>query len=301
MPDPFEALRTAPTPIDPDLAFTARLRARVARALQPYDQGEPSMTLRDTVETADRLRQGDMSYVALWVPDLERATRFFAAVLGWTTSPAPAGPARLVEGQSIMIGLAELSASSNFVRNLGVPLPPTVQPTAYAAFVVDDIQAAVARVRAAGGWSTDASKQPYGLVASCVDDQGLAFTLNELPQAAPRPPSTGARHGDLAYMSFEFPDAGRARAFYGTVLGLHFEPGRTPDGWNVPEAAPMAGFVGGAPSPRIVPMFRVDDIAAAVERVRSASGTATEPVHEGYGMRAQCTDDQDVRFYLGQL
>ena len=76
----------------------------MARALQPYDQAESSMTLRDTVETANRLRQGDMSYVALWVPDLERATRFFAAVLGWTTSPAPAGPARLVEGQSSMIG-----------------------------------------------------------------------------------------------------------------------------------------------------------------------------------------------------
>ena len=48
-------------------------------------------------------------------------------------------------------------------------------------------------------------------------------------------------------------------------------------------------------------MFRVDDIAAAVERVRSAGGTAGEPMHEGYGIHAECADDQGVQFYLGQL
>ena len=48
-------------------------------------------------------------------------------------------------------------------------------------------------------------------------------------------------------------------------------------------------------------MFRVDDIQAAVERVRAAGGTATEPVHEGYGVRSECSDDQGVRFHLGQL
>jgi predicted enzyme related to lactoylglutathione lyase len=48
-------------------------------------------------------------------------------------------------------------------------------------------------------------------------------------------------------------------------------------------------------------MFRVDDIQAAVERVRAAGGTASEPQHEGYGIRAECADDQGVRFLLGQL
>jgi predicted enzyme related to lactoylglutathione lyase len=48
-------------------------------------------------------------------------------------------------------------------------------------------------------------------------------------------------------------------------------------------------------------MFRVDDIQAAVERVRAAGGTASEPQHEGYCIRAECADDQGVRFLLGQL
>jgi predicted enzyme related to lactoylglutathione lyase len=63
----------------------------------------------------------------------------------------------------------------------------------------------------------------------------------------------------------------------------------------------MSGLSGGAQRAVVVPMFRVDDIQAAVERVRAAGGTASEPLHEGYGIRVECADDQGVRFHLGQL
>jgi uncharacterized protein len=301
MPDPFEALRTAPTPIDPEPAFAARLRARLARALQPTspDQGEPTMTLH-TPETAELLRQGDISYLALWVPDVERAAHFYGDLLGWKYAAPATGPARLVEGQSMSLGLSELSGSVQFLRSMGLPLADTLEPTGYPVFVVDDIEAAVQRVRAAGGHADEPKDQPYGRVAGCVDDQGLAFSLHERV-AVPRSSPSGARQGDVAYVVFEFPDAARARAFYSNVFGVRFEPGRTPDGWNVPEVAPMSGVAGGASRPAVVPMFRVDDIVAAVERVRAAGGRADEPRHEGYGIRAECADDQGVRFYLGQL
>jgi hypothetical protein len=35
--------------------------------------------------------------------------------------------------------------------------------------------------------------------------------------------------------------------------------------------------------------------------VRAAGGTASEPLREGYGIRAECADDLGVRFHLGQL
>jgi predicted enzyme related to lactoylglutathione lyase len=63
----------------------------------------------------------------------------------------------------------------------------------------------------------------------------------------------------------------------------------------------MSGFSGGAQRTAVVAMFRVDDVQAAVERVRGASGTASGPQHEGYGIRAECTDDPGVGFHLGQL
>ena len=301
MPDPFEALRTALTPIDPDPAFAARLRARVARALRLSDKGvdKTSMSLQ-TSETINQLRQGDISYLSLWVPDLERAARFYADVLGWRYPATQDWWARVVEGQSMSLGLAQLRATAQYTRGLGVPLPETLTPTAYVVFVVDDVDAAVERVRAAGGFASDVKDQPYGRIAACMDDQGLAFSLQQnVPM--PRPPATGARQGDPAYLVFEFPDSARARAFYQAVFDIRFEPGRTPDGWNLPDVAPMSGVAGGAARTTVVPMFRVDDIQAAVERVRAAGGTASEPRHEGYGIRAECADDQGVRFHLGQL
>jgi uncharacterized protein len=48
-----------------------------------------------------------------------------------------------------------------------------------------------------------------------------------------------------------------------------------------------------------VPMWKVDDVAAAVERVRAAGGTATDPERQPYGTTSEATDDQGVRFYLG--
>jgi len=302
VPDPFEALRTAHTPIDPEPAFAARLRARLVRALQPSDQGEPSMTLQEP-ETAERLRQGDMSYVSLWVSDLQRASRFYSEVLGWRYA-TPAQPfAQLIEGQSMSLGLGDLAASANFIRSQGVPLAEGLVPTAYVVFVVDDLQAAVERVRSAGGTASEPKAQPYGRVAACLDDQGLAFSLHEVPvgMPAPRPPINGARQGDPAYLTFRVPDSARARGFYEAVLGYRFAPGRTPGGWELHDVAPMTGMMGGAPRSTIVPMWRVDDIHAAVGRVRAAGGSAEEPTNEGYGFAAVCADDQGVPFYLGQL
>src|SRR5262249_35559773 len=139
--------------------------------------------------------------------------------------------------------------------------------------------------------------------SACMDDQGLVFSIHEAPAGmpAPRHLSTGAHQGDVAYVVFEEPDSERARTFFTSVLGVRFEPGRVPGGGNGPDTAPMPGFARGPPGPTVVPMSRGDDIQAAVARVRAAGGTASEPVNEGYGIRSECTDDQGVRFHLGQL
>jgi predicted enzyme related to lactoylglutathione lyase len=256
------------------------------------------MTLQSP-ETADQVRQGDISYLALWVPDLERAARFYADVLGWHF-PAQQEPwARTVDGQSIALGLSQLSGTVQYLRSTGIPLSKTPVPTAYVVFVVDDVDAAAERVRAAGGFC-DVRDQPYGRIGACVDDQGLAFSIQQkVPM--PRPPVNGARQGDPAYLTFRVPDSARARAFYEAVLGYRFAPGRSPGGWELHDVAPMTGMMGGAAQATIVPMWRVDDIGAAVERVRAAGGTASEPTNEGYGVAAVCADDQGLEFYLGEL
>ena len=233
------------------------------------------------------MRQGDVGYVSLWVPDVARASAFFGAVLGWQVEPGSGPQSRQVLGTTPHHGLWGGVARS----------------TLFLCFCVDDVDAALDRVRAAGGSAQDPTDEPYGRVASCLDDQGTAFAVFRPPAGSggPRGPEHGRRQGDVAYITVEVEDAARARAFYGAVLGWRVAPGRVEDGWQLVDVRPGGGLSGGHPRATTVPMYLVDDIEAAVGRVRSAGGTATEPERQPYGVTATCSDDQGTRFHLGQL
>ena len=104
--------------------------------------------------------------------------------------------------------------------------------------------------------------------------------------------------GDVVYFWIPAPDSGRARTFYGGLFGWQFEPGNVPDGWQIVGPTPHGGIHGGdeASSPQVC--FGVDDITAAVERVRQLGGEADEPVESAAGWYASCRDDQGSVFYL---
>jgi predicted enzyme related to lactoylglutathione lyase len=233
-------------------------------------------------------RHGDIGYVSLWLPDVERAATFFSAVLGWRYVAASGPRGRRVEGPTLDHGL------------WGGVEPPTL----FCCFTVGDIDTATARVVAAGGAAGKPQIEPFGLVAECTDDQGVKFAVFQPPEGVASDasvPAEGAGNGDLAYVTMEVVDSGRARAFYGTVLGWRFSGGRIDDGWQVDDVVPMVGLSGGHPGATTVPMYRVDDISVAIEAVRVAGGSATDPDPQPYGITAACTDDQGTRFYLGQL
>lgn len=101
--------------------------------------------------------------------------------------------------------------------------------------------------------------------------------------------------GDLYYFTLPTPDLAKAQAFYGAVLGWQFsDPGNGHVG-NI-SAPPGSAF--GAEAGVTDLYFVVDDIDAAVQRVRAAGGTAEDVVHYDSGSAATCTDDQGVRFHL---
>jgi predicted enzyme related to lactoylglutathione lyase len=118
--------------------------------------------------------------------------------------------------------------------------------------------------------------------------------------AARHPYPNGTRQGDVGYIVFHAPDLARAQAFYGDLLGWTFAPGSEPDGRQVEGVAPDMGLSGGGAAGGMSICWRVDDVAAAVERVRAAGGTSTEPERRPYGMLADCVDDQGAVFYLWQ-
>jgi uncharacterized glyoxalase superfamily protein PhnB len=240
----------------------------------------------DPPSTARPPSHGDVSYASLWVPDVEAAAAFYAEVLGWRYTPGSAPQGRQVKDVEPPLGL----------------WGGQDRRTVFLCFSVDDVTAAVERVRASGGHAGEPHQEHGGLLADCVDDQGMAFSLSEAGDGPSRSAGEpGPRQGELAYLTLGVVDTAQAQDFFSAVLGWGFTPGHMEDGWNVEGVRPMAGMYGGADLPVVVPMYAVDDIGAAVERVRSAGGTATDPERMPYGITSDCVDNQGSSFYLGQL
>ncbi|MDQ2727602.1 MAG: VOC family protein [Actinomycetota bacterium] len=237
-------------------------------------------------------RQGDVGYVSLWVPDDQVSADFFASVLGWRYTPA-ANHSRLrdraVPAQG-MVGAAGLASAGHRLEH----------PTAYLSFVVDDVDAAVGRVRAAGGTAAEPRGTPYGRSAECMDDQGMEFALHN-GAGERRPAVNGMGHGDISYLSIEVMDSEQARAFFGAVLGWAYAPGHVAEGSQVIGTAPMIGMIGRQDRASVVPSYRVDDIRQAVAAIREAGGTASEPADRPYGLEVAGTDPSGMRYYLHQM
>ena len=282
--DPLDALRSDYQPVAPDPAFAARLRDRLALAvLNPRGATMSTEATAVTVEPQPA-SDGDLAYSSLWLPDVARGERFYAAVLGRAIEPGAAPRGRRIVGVQPPMGMwGDVSDGTLFLCH-----------------AVDSVHTAVERVRAAGGQADEPTREPYGLVANCTDNQGVPFALLDAPRATRRPP-TAAGPGELLYLTIHTPDSALFRDFYGAVFGWTFTEGRVADGWAVHGVTPMTGMRGGVERAEVLPMYGVPDIAAAVAAVRTAGGTATEPTLMPYGTTSDCVDDQGLHFYLGQL
>lgn len=109
-----------------------------------------------------------------------------------------------------------------------------------------------------------------------------------------------AAHGAISFFDVPVADADRARSFFGALFGWHFAAGNFPGYDMIPDATPPGGLdaTGGAGAIRVY--FQVDDIEAAVGRVRELGGTAADPVQLPSGRFAACADDQGTSFRLWQ-
>ena len=105
---------------------------------------------------------------------------------------------------------------------------------------------------------------------------------------------------DSANVTMMARDARRAKEFYEAVLQVPFSAGH-PGAWRTDETRPPLGILPSRDAePGVQLSYRVDDIAAAVERVRAAGGHADDPARMPYGLLAECVDDQGATFRLWQ-
>ncbi len=180
----------------------------------------------------------------------------------------------------------------------GLGAPREDQPRTFSlVLTVPDTDDAVARaVDAGASLEREPGDNPYGRIGVVIDPYGHRWMLEGPVLAGESSDDGTARAGDLAYAALWTPDVEKAAAFYSAVLGWEVTPGSVPEGREVTSATLPTGLWGGQSEHTLVCCWQVDDVDAAVVRVRDAGGTVDEPRDEPYGRIADCVDPQGLAF-----
>jgi len=299
MTDPFEALREPVTPVDPGPEFAGRLRKRLTREIFATPGGTMSQqTVGAAVEREPGRPPALTPYIV--VSDARRAMNWYVEVFGaqrrgelHVNADGTIGHAEVGIGDAVLM-FAEASDLWPDVPVRAPDSPVTFSHTLH--LEVDDVDASTERARRRGASvEREPIDQPYGRGSVIVDPFGHRWTLLRPPGRA-----TKLRQGDVANVTIMVRDTNRAREFYEAVLQVPFTSGH-PGAWRSDETTPPLAILSSEDAgPAVRLSYRVDDIAAAVERVRAAGGRADEPEHRPFGLLAECVDDQGVAFRLWQ-
>jgi uncharacterized protein len=113
--------------------------------------------------------------------------------------------------------------------------------------------------------------------------------------------------GEVAFFELGVEDVERGRAFYEGLFGWRFEQGPSGQGWTIATGNVPGGMHGGDKGAAPYLFFRVEDMDAALERVRELGGTVEEMDVGGdeesasrWGRFKLCRDDQGSPFGLHQ-
>jgi predicted enzyme related to lactoylglutathione lyase len=114
--------------------------------------------------------------------------------------------------------------------------------------------------------------------------------------------------GEPAFFELGVEDPQKGRAFYEALFGWSFEPSPGGSGFVIGTSTIPGGMHGGDPKASPYLFFAVDDIDAALERVRELGGGIEEIDVEGddeasirrFGRFKLCRDDQGSFFGLHQ-
>jgi predicted enzyme related to lactoylglutathione lyase len=299
MTDPLDALRAPVEPVDPDPHFAERLRQRLREALLT---GEPMTT---TQETEPAWPPSLTPYIV--VSDARAAMDWYVDVFGATrrgeiyvNDDGTVGHAEIGVGNAVLM-FAEASELWP-----DVPVAPPAEASAGTPvkhshtlhLQVSDVDGTTRRAAERGASvEREPRDQPYGRGSVIVDPFGHRWILLRPPGRATR-----HRHGDISYVTMVVADDERAKAFYGAVFGWEWEAGSVPNAWGpVGHAGEEFGIWGDrSQRPEVQLCYRVDDIEAALTRVRASGGQAGAMERKPYGLMADCVDDLGAHFQLWQ-
>ncbi len=276
----------------------------------------------------------------LCAQDALRAIEFYKTVFGAVEEfPPLVGPDGKVGHSELRVGQSKFAVADEYPEE-GVLSPLTLGGTPVQLTLhVPDVDVVFARAVAAGATVVrPVSEQPYGeragkirdpfghnwFISTVIEDlepteiaerfSGQGYELQTSDESSvggdggadpsgptgPTRPLGPTDTGQLFYFTFGVADGNRARDFFAGLFGWEIRDGHMPGAFHIANPTPPGGIAPGAAAPTIDLYFRVDDIQAAVSRVRQLGGQADEPVLYASGWSATCHDDQGLAFYLSE-
>jgi predicted enzyme related to lactoylglutathione lyase len=283
-------------PIAPDPEFAARLRARLESALALPNRTEGVvMTGTDTAiaelaaPTPAAPRAAVLPY--LTVPDARAAIAFYADALGATVVGEP------IVMDDGRIGHAELALGGGALYladeypELGLKAPASEAVSVSLMLHVPDTDATLEQARAHGARVQREPYENYGARnATFIDPAGHRWMLSG-PAPVSRPAEV-IRHGDVGYVSVWVPDADRAAAFYGHVLGWIYDP----DSRQVTNTQQRIGIFSVAGPPTLFCCYAVDDLDEARQTITAAGGRPGQTQEFEFGTVLDATDPAGAPF-----
>jgi predicted enzyme related to lactoylglutathione lyase len=224
---------------------------------------------------------GQLYYFILPVRDLPQAQKFFGGVFGWEF--AEGGHITSIADPHGGLAAGERGEHAQLWLH------------------TDDVEAAVATVRAFGGESTDVQESRSGWSADCKDASGTSFSIGRMrPEFDVGDGGATSGPGTLRYFTIPVSDLAAGKQFFSSVFGWEYEPEHSSDTYaHVAGSEPACGLVV-SDKKHIDVWFMTGDIAAAVARVRELGGKAEEPSPSDSGQSSDCRSPEGRRFSLWQ-
>jgi predicted enzyme related to lactoylglutathione lyase len=212
---------------------------------------------------------GKFVWFELVTPDASRARAFYGEVLGWKVHSYPMGAGTydmLLAGDTL----------DSMVGGLTAPRGDGGRARWISTVSVEDVDAAVAAVRANGGRVVEGPQELPGVgrAARIVDPQGAELGL--LRRARGDKPDALAPVGHFLWSELHTSDAAAALAFHEAVLG--FAHRTVPMGHGGAyhilsrggvDRAGVTAYLPAGVSPHWLPYVAVDDVDATVARARA--------------------------------
>ncbi|MCK0173714.1 VOC family protein [Mycolicibacterium sp. F2034L] len=296
--DPLTALRGGDLPVAPDPAFAAALRARLEAALRIPDRtGEIEMSgtdtaiaeMRSTTAADESALPRPAALPYLTVADAHAAIDWYVDVFGATLVGAP------IVMDDGRIGHAELALAGGVLYladeypEIGLAAPAPQHVSVSLMVQVPDTDAALRRARERGA---HVQREPYedhgARSAAVIDPFGHRWMLSGPVTGA----ATPIQHGDVGYVALWTPDADRAAAFYGHVLGWVYDS----QTGRVTNVGQRIGIHPTTERSTLLCCYAVTDLTGARQSIMDAGGEVGAVTDSDIGTVLEAVDSQGNPF-----